>query len=827
MQLDASPSDARAHLSPGDSSVARNDTTDDHTQSAMPSSFMSGPTPAQRQKPALPSSSLLLFEPSDKIPVPNSSLPAASAVEASPTSRLPRSKRAVVRKVAQSPRDRSFHPDLSTLGNILVPNSDTSATASHSQPSQSQSQSQVLSHDSQSQSQREQRYAQSLSYSSESQDQQEPHDSGRGVEPSQEVAQERSQEHSQLRNEVLPPSDAPEPSDPLVDPQEETRDSADGRPDTSDHVSEPPALPTYSQTIPPSPAPRQSLKEASELPSPPATPGTVFKAPQEANDVVDSTQQEGRPLSPAEKLAVDGIVDISSDESQYADDEAEPDALPSDDSVSTRDEGAEPSDHSVTEDEEDEEEEKAAIAEEEEGEEGEEEEVDELDEELSEDDARVEEKLKDHMQVVSSSQRSPSASRVDPMREASPIESVSQTVTNLQPDAAVSLSSQHREARTPALPSSPDVFLENASFHRASSSRPPSPELGHFSIRQPSVATSNDDDGEVDEQEPVPIPEREPNPKPTPKLAARKKIAYPPTTASNHDPEIWSKPSFQSVRKSEKRPLSPQSITSDEEPRKKRKVESLTSRPATSEGTSFKQPLPRPHEVLSDSSSFSAVPMNRHDSIGSTTAKVKQIDLRRSGSISSGPSRAPSLQRETSGGRKATVRNVEVKATPGRVLEVDFQPMLRGRLSRETSRGSSVVPSGPLVASSSRSRLGDSRRASHIPLEHPAVSSSKPPPLNQWPPKRSPRKSGANSMRSPETLQSSSRVREKAPAPHAGHAARPPAQVVGPSIREELRSVLDVQPSDNLPPVTWSVLSEILLRTGKARRKERIRADAG
>ncbi|THH21775.1 hypothetical protein EUX98_g8283 [Antrodiella citrinella] len=450
-----------------------------------------------------PPPSLPLPEPPVTVLVPNSSLPQPNI---SPSC-LPRGQKSFARKtVMQSARGRSIHPDTSA-GRILVPNSDTSA--SYSQPSQSQSQSQSLQA-ALDQSRPEQRFAQSLSYSPKSQSQFEL--------PAQQGDSQESQKSgpaSHLRNEVLPSLNLPART---VDASAEEVPN-EALPSNSSHAPQSPKV--SEQTIKPEHIASSRLELAS-----PRTWGSPMRmaGSQAANQATEDREEQ--PLSPLHEngtQTVNGGVESFSTHSEEADDEAEPDPFPSDDTVSFDDQGAESSDDG---------------------------------EQLSSDDDRMDLALilaprRASLSRVPSwrpAERSASPDLVPDSQPAPPAPAVPDRPSSQQE------SNLRDSSEAPALPSSPDVFLDEASFHGdvLSRSGSPSRRRPEFQIRRSSAVVDKEDavpDVVLDEAQ------------------AQDRVV--PGT-SNHDVEMWIEPTFARRRK---RPLVP-STSAEEQPRKKRKIPS-------------------------------------------------------------------------------------------------------------------------------------------------------------------------------------------------------------------------------------------------------------
>ncbi|KAH8107992.1 hypothetical protein BXZ70DRAFT_27293 [Cristinia sonorae] len=551
------------------------------TQSTdIPTSSVSAPTPAQRQKPSIPSSSLPNPSNTGNVLVPDSSLPAPLLSIPSLQPGLPPAQMTCARKVP-GPRDQSVHPDLSTIGRILVPNSDTSGTATYSQPSQAQSQSQDLSHDSQSQGQR---FAQSLSYSPKSQEQeqaQRPDVAGdsESVE-SQMKSEPRSQELSQLRSEILPseaqqidraPTNAPDAAPELM-PAELTLDNS---------LEANPPLPRDLHSMPiADPNDDQELAEDAHFASSPAhTP-------------VDDTTRPATPPPKASPSQEDAGVSN------------EPDPLPSDDTVSMNDVGGELSDENLSQDKEE--------------------------DQLSSDDARMDITLNLSRRTHSRISRETTSTRGPKPRGKSSSPGIvpdSQPEPEKEPEAEAAavckpLDSAASEPPTalPITPPNPDVFYNEASFQGGASSKSSYPEqaLVLFGL-------AGDDD-------------RKQRIKPAVEETQKKKPQESKLpTGSNHDAAMWASPAF--LQKGSKRPRSPSSSTSssiEEKPKKKRRQTAvLPGSNISVEIThipSIAKPVQQPQSATSSASVERAGGLIREASI---TAGMKQIDLTRSGSMAS------------------------------------------------------------------------------------------------------------------------------------------------------------------------------------------------
>ena len=661
-------------------------------------------------------------------------------------------------------------------------------------------------HDPQSQDYPAQRFAQSLSYSPKSQSQQisEEQQVSQGSGSSHFKSEQRTQEPSQLRNEIVPPSDPAQPGNEVT--AQAAVEAADhlsgGVAPRIQHAPSPLLQPTPKQSMDVDAGPEEATTQEHGVDSLlfRASPlkgvrgvGVAFPNVKTADD----DRQLGLSTSsfqlPQDPMVDHGAVDSSSDVSRLADDEGGPDALPSDDSFSNNDQDDQGSEPSSTE---------------------EEEEVD----QLASDDARVDETIEEH--PVSQSTRPSSRQRIRSPRHAptsqrahSP-QVVPDSQTPPPTDETVLHTSHREESEGPALPLTPDVFLSRASFDRETSSQASSPTSpSAFQIRQSShVAGSDERQFEVKEEIVLPLPE--------------------PSLASNHDPSTWSGPAF--LRNRRKRSLSPtpsSSTAEDEPPKKKRKLQAVSqSIAAPVQPLSGRRVQPTASRSGLSSRALPAPSITRRGSLSSTTTKIKQIDLRRSGSVTSNASSShartsvSNLLKDGSSTRAPTPKTEVVvlneSGSDGRIKELTFkqrrsgQSVRSGEGSRAPTRESTAPPVQPRRADSLTGvpdRIPENRIV--YVRGQPRPSQAPSPKANLSTQKVSPAKAPQNTTRAQQTEPVQA-------APAAAQASRP-------SALGELRSALHVTQSDISPPVDWSVLADILIATGRARHKENANASAG
>lgn len=770
------------------------------------------PAPAPIPGKVLPSSSLPLPDSESSVALPEPSfrltLPAPS-FPAPPVPGPPHGQRRVPCKTARSTShfiDPGYPPR--GRGRILVPNSDTSGTTTFSQPSQSQSQSQSLLHGSQ-QSQGLQPDVQSSSFSPGPQKGAE-HSQPQGaivvqesVVKLQEITVEHSQETSHLRNEVLPSSDPLDPDDELLadsEPEEEGR------------------LPVLVTQLPR--RDQEELDQDDEIakdvrwssPARPSSPSSstrhvaAVSSPEEPITRRRSPSQRMDSLEPEGAGALNGGVQSPSDRSQDADDEAEPDPFPSDATVSM---DHRPMDSGSDSGEEFSESGRAESFESDE-------EVDESDS----DDRRVEGNLlstlvrktrktrsplpsvprEESSQMVPDSQPSflpPPPPTLPPPTPSPP--SVPPTV--LDEDAVHDQLDAEHSSDAPSMPANPDVFLSDAAFHREGSS---SPSSQIFELHKLQTEPAVDEEPET-----VAVEERVGGADDADAVQA---VAQLLPTVSNHDIETWRHPSF--LRRSRKRLLSPSSSATEEEglANKKRKVDSGSSA-AEASSTKLKPyvllPAPNPRRIRPSKSSTIYTPglstaASTRPATESATSKLKQINFRRSGSVSSTSSRtrqgaAQSLRREDSVKKVPTLKigvTISTASSNTGLKEISFSRSSSSRslkrVSQEPSRdGSAVAPSV-------------SRRTS-VDMDIDPHNDDVSRPLA--------------ASRLSSVARGKMPARDEPAVPSTPKTAGQPT-FSGPSLLDYAESVFDKMQREGKVFVTWKDLPDMLLRIGRARHQE-------
>ncbi|CAL1706546.1 unnamed protein product [Somion occarium] len=798
-------------------------------RSSVPPSPMSSvpaaPTPAQGPKPPPPTASDQLMDretPNRIKDVPSTF--GSMYPPTSPFSPMSREQGTPPRQdIKTNLGDRSFHPYLSGPGRILVPNSDSSGTAS--QP-QGRSQSLPAVFSSQNQPLSQVRTSQSLPNILDSQ--------SLIVQDSQSQPQGRSQ----LRNEIMPSSDQVEPpASSRIDVKEPATPSpVDYIPSTPAHAP-PVSQVSVIETWPSSEIRRNNRR-------PPTSPIEPADSPFKTQKLTgnESKRETGDADDVEARVAAEYALN-DEDKSAEADDEAASNASTDD-----------PDSHAL----------------EEEPEYVDDVEVDQLDSDDEITDVMV---RQSEVAVLAEDLEQPVKRAVDGDKSD---DIIPHDVPMLSSSRASSVKSTTKQTKSvsrtyssdlPAMPSSPDVFLSEASFRQESqlhsNPRSVSERRSQKSSQTPPVSSEEPVRGLPEQTAQIPSPtvtqmnktvQISQNQDFTQISAAHheKSVAPVPTTpmagpsTGNHDVDAWRAPSFMRqqeqgkvdarpgtsvpvVTRKAKRPISVISVSSSSErdeppPAKKRKVAPQQVIEIES------SPEPSPPRIL-------APPAGRADAKGKgkdvlkadlvkhSTPRLPHIDLRRSASILSTRSRGSkkrtsdrsvesTLKPNASSASMADVSRPTSSASP--VREIDFRVL--SRTSSTSARDSSRNPREP----------GDSGPRMTEPVNVEPVLSSRPPSTKE-----------SNASQSPENaLKTSSRSRKGKEvdrggggSPFASSSAIPTAST-GEGKSRDVRGKgfkidADVRQVNGLPPVTWGVLKDILLRTGRARFKQQQKQKKG
>lgn len=729
-----------------------------------PSPSLAPPTPAQRPRPQISRSPSLHNRPKTPDPPPDST-------KATQGSRSRTKQKCYSRKPVSERPLKSLYADLTSKGKILAPNSDTSGTGS----SQMRSQSLPVLSQSQSMggSQGPLRYSQSLSYVTASV--RESQEEGKMVGISQERSQGRSQSQkgSQLKNEVLGTMEV----------------DADV---TEDH------------------SPADEMVQEKSLASEPKEPG-------------DAPPPLGASVQVSEEKAPQDVVMQTNSNSSPS--KSAPAAENSETESETEEEGDVYDQLSEGEFEVKPEEEEEVIMLQAEEEEEESQNIDMLKEEEEESQQRVENLAEGPKPQSPMRENVPDPAVIKspeiPLPTPRP-QTVSQSSSSrARPRAARKAPANfHGSPARPKRPSGPDVFVHDVSSRPSSpkrSSPPPS-----ASVRPPKVIT--------DEVARPAVPPLVTGSAPPNDVVSE----APPST---HDIVAWGNPSFLRNREEQrnqqekvaptKKRAHPPSDSSDEEPPtpKRRKV---ASRPASRRSVSREShpsaTLPKPPEPDSSVQEKPAASVQRNDSLASTTSRIRKIDLRRSGSVSS----TSSLKRTESKWATALaykpIPSKSMKTSKESDSAATEQPQTAVAPSKQatTKPQGSQSPEPPRLHSSVK---GKGRAEPMIPVSKPTVAAR---PSFQFLPgaaalKTSPRSAGpqgAVSSRKPSVSKTSKA--SASPKTRKEEVRKPPTPTptTAPDARSIYRIETTVRQENGSPPVTWSVLDGILLRVGRARFKE-------
>ena len=363
---------------------------------------------------------------------------------------------------------------------------------------------------------------------------------------------------------------------------------------------------------------------------------------------------------------------------------------------------------------------------------------------------------------------------------------------------------------SPKRPSSPDVFISESSF-RASSPRPRS-----IPRDRPAAPAS-----EIQEpRKEVSLMMLDASPEVPPESAP---VA--PAPASNHDAESWRVPNFMRNGESRGAPSRNKRVHSSppserEEPRmvkRRRLISPFKSSIAMSSPDAQSPDGPvRSSEVVqvTEAGAKPSITIPRTDSMGSTVTRLRQIDLRRSGSASSVGSRKSGKRgRSTSLKPSPVVVSLQHATRSEQVSTIPEAPSAMSISRRPSvpppSRERTMLPQTPSPSTQRQDKGKQKADSGQPPLaalsSHWLVpSASKSAPRIIQP---SPSHGTERTTVLPNTLREVSRL-ETTIEEH--ESASSSAYQIDLRMRQE----------DGMPPVTWSVLDDILLRVGKTRHKE-------